>query len=350
MTAVHTVSHVLDASQQAKAGATAFCTNFFPAQGKLQACIEHKELFGEARAQSAFFFRKDRDFFHFFFSAASASVLQQELAALPELKSERLVTDVVGNEAALGDLIALLESGGFRRYRRLARLTRPAQPAQPQIAGAEPSLPEDTLKGGHPTPDTLKGGHPIPDTLKGGHPTSDTLKGGHRADPAVRCPPFSMSGVSSTVPIDAGAHANPNSLGSQVVWAELADSQAILDLLDRSFDHFADQIPLPYEIDAAIESRQVLAIKCEGALAALLFFETQGFTSTVRYWVVAPEFQSRGFGSALIRHYFTAQNAVRRFILWVTVDNENAVQKYRHYGYAPDGLVDHVLINSRIPA
>jgi GNAT superfamily N-acetyltransferase len=84
-------------------------------------------------------------------------------------------------------------------------------------------------------------------------------------------------------------------------------------------------------------------------LAAMLFFETQGFTSTVRYWVVSDKFQSRGFGSALMRHYFTLQSAVRRFILWVTIDNENALQKYRHYGYTPDGLVDHVLVNSLIP-
>src|SRR5712672_1845627 len=273
MSPIRTVSQVLEAIQQAKAGATAFCTNFFPAQAKLQAWIDHQELFGEARGHSAFFFRRDRDFFHFFFSAASGSVLQQELATLPELKTERLVADVVGNDATLGGVLGWLESAGFRRYRRLSRLTRPAQPDQPRTSTA----------------------------------------------------------------------------GAQVVWAEPTDRQAILDLLDRSFDHFADQIPMPYEIDAAIEGRQVLAIKADGVLGALLFFETQGFTSTVRYWVVANEFQSRGFGSALIRHYFAAQSAVRRFILWVTVNNENAVQKYRHYGYAPDGLNDHVLINANVP-
>jgi ribosomal protein S18 acetylase RimI-like enzyme len=147
---------------------------------------------------------------------------------------------------------------------------------------------------------------------------------------------------------DAAADRNVRAPAA-VCECEGADRQAILDLLNRSFDHYADQIPMPYEIDAAIEGRQVLAIKADGALAALLFFETQGFTSTVRYWVVVDEFQSRGFGSALIRHYFAAQSAVRRFILWVTIDNENAVQKYRHYGYAPDGLADHVLVNSMIP-
>jgi ribosomal protein S18 acetylase RimI-like enzyme len=102
------------------------------------------------------------------------------------------------------------------------------------------------------------------------------------------------------------------------------------------------------EVQEAIESRQMLAIKHGGALAALLFFETQGLTSTVRYWVVAEKFQSRRFGSALMRYYFAAQSAVRRFILWVVADNKSAVEKYRHYGYVPDGLVDHVLANQLI--
>jgi hypothetical protein len=49
-----------------------------------------------------------------------------------------------------------------------------------------------------------------------------------------------------------------------------------------------------------------------------------------------------------MRYYLATHGAVRRFILWVTVSNENAVQKYRHYGYAPDGLIDDVLVNQMI--
>src|SRR5262249_62351967 len=109
-------------------------------------------------------------------------------------------------------------------------------------------------------------------------------------------------------------------------------------------DRFADQLPTPYEIEAAITARQIFIIKQNGEIAALLFFETQGLTSTIRYWLVASQFHSRGFGSALIRHYFVTPPAVRRFMLWVTATNENAIQKYQHYGYKPDGLVDHVLV------
>ncbi len=47
MNPVTTVGEVLDAIQRAKAGASAFCTNFFPAQAKLQGWIDHGELLGE---------------------------------------------------------------------------------------------------------------------------------------------------------------------------------------------------------------------------------------------------------------------------------------------------------------
>jgi ribosomal protein S18 acetylase RimI-like enzyme len=134
------------------------------------------------------------------------------------------------------------------------------------------------------------------------------------------------------------------------VIAERSDLNAIGDLLDGSFDKYADQLPTVSELEDAISERQIALVKCDRVIAALLFFETQGFTSTIRYWVVAEQFRSRRFGSALMRHYFAAQSSVRRFVLWVVGTNSDAVRKYRHFGYAPDGLVDHVLANGMVPA
>jgi hypothetical protein len=272
MSPVTRLSQVVDAIQGAKAGAPAFCTNFFPTQSKLQAWIDHGELLGEFRDRSAFFTRKDRDFWHLYFYAPDAATLEREIAALAALKEERVTVDLVGSEASLGNLISAVGSAGFRPYTRLLRLARGSQSSEPQC------------------------------------------------------------------PTDV----------AEVVWANATDCQAILDLLESSFDRYADQLPMPYEIEEAIKARQVLVVKSDGAIAALLFFETQGFTSTIRYWVVADRFRSHHFGSALMRFYFSTQTAVRRFILWVTAENENAVLKYRHYGYNPDGLVDRVLVNEMI--
>jgi hypothetical protein len=35
---------------------------------------------------------------------------------------------------------------------------------------------------------------------------------------------------------------------------------------------------------------------------------------------------------------------VKLFNLWVLSDNKNAMARYRNYGYAPDGLIDQVMI------
>ena len=272
MRPVTTVAEVLDAVQRAKTGAAAYCTNFFPAQPKLQGWIDHGELAGEFRERVAFFGRKDRDFWHWYFSAPDVGTLEREVAESPFLQTERVTVDLVGSEATLGELLRVAGGAGFRPYSRLLRLARAVQPGQADAA----------------------------------------------------------------------------SEGSEVVCAEKADSQAVMDLLETSFDRYADQLPMPYEIEAAIEARQILLVKRDGGVGALLFFETQGLTSTVRYWVVGERFRSQRLGAVLMRHYFAAQNAARRFILWVTAVNEDAVRKYEHYGYRPDGLVDHVLVNEKI--
>lgn len=274
MSPVRTVSEVFDAIQQTKAGAPDFCTNFFPVQRRLQEWIDHQELQGDFRPATAFFFRRDRDFHHLYFCAASQTALQRELAGLAEPRTERLVLDLVGQEAALHGLLTLWEKSGFRRYSRLFRMARTRGPADAVSPAAE----------------------------------------------------------------------------SPVTFAAAGDAPGILALLERAFDRFAEQLPTHYEIEAAVAQRQILVARRDGVVAGLLFFETQGFTSTLRFWAVAEEFRALRLGSVLMREYFATQFAARRFVLWVAADNLNTIQKYRHYGYAPDGLVDYILANALIPS
>jgi hypothetical protein len=76
MNPVKNVTEVFAAVQQVKAGAAAFCTNFFPVERKLQGWIDHGELLVELRDEAAFFLRKDRDFWHLYFCAASTAALE----------------------------------------------------------------------------------------------------------------------------------------------------------------------------------------------------------------------------------------------------------------------------------
>ena len=269
MSPIQTVGQVFEAVQKAKAGATDYCTNFFPVESKLQGWIDHGELGAELHNGAAFFFRNNRDFQHFYFCASDKTTLQHQIGASPVMKTERIITDLVGNESALNGLLPALEPAGFRRYAQLQRMARIGQPES--VIG-----------------------------------------------------------------------------DSQIRFAEMAECQAVLGLLEGSFDRYGEQIPMLYEIESAVKNRQILVARRDGALAGLLFFESQGFASTVRFWTVAEPFRALKVGSALMHCYLKAQKTARRFTLWVSASNENAIEKYRHYGYAPDGLLDCVLANEMI--
>ncbi len=272
MSPVKTVGEVFDALQQVKASATNFRTNFFPSPLKLQSWLDHNELFSQPHDGATFFFKKDREFWHLYFCAADLPGLLQAMRSISHLKTEPVVTDLVGNDAALGELSASLETAGFRRYARLQRMSRAGQGDETKSAAA--NLP--------------------------------------------------------------------------VAFAEKNDGPAVLALIESLFDCYGEQLPMPYEIESAVDNRQVLMVKRDGTIAGTLFFETQGLASTVRFWAVGEKFQSSGVGSALMRRYLQAHSNVRRFTLWVNANNQDAIRKYEHYRYTPDGLVDCILVNGLI--
>jgi hypothetical protein len=133
-----------------------------------------------------------------------------------------------------------------------------------------------------------------------------------------------------------------------LVVADERDSPEILKLIETCFNPYADQLPASYELQEAIADRQVLIVKQDGKIAGALFFETQGLTSTVRYWVVAEAFRSQHLGSALMHRYFKTQDSVVRFVLWASAANTEALAKYEHYGYKPDGLMDQIMTSAAI--
>jgi len=272
MKIVGSIGEAIDAVNLARRGAKSYCSNFFFAPQKLQGWIAHREVLCEGANGAVLFLRQDRDFWHLYFCATDPVALRCAVAALPMLRTEPVITDVVGQEAALVELLGLLENAGFRRYNRLLRMARTAPPATTTAAALDPRM----------------------------------------------------------------------------VTAGKEDCQPILDLLLRSFDCRAEQIPMLYEVEAAVEAGQIWLARCGSALGGLLFHEAQGLTSTLRYWLVAAEYRDQGLGSALMNRYLAECPRVRRFLLWVLADNARTIQKYEHYGFAPEGLVDYVLANDRI--
>jgi GNAT superfamily N-acetyltransferase len=134
----------------------------------------------------------------------------------------------------------------------------------------------------------------------------------------------------------------------EVVFASRDDAAALAGMLETALDRYAEQIPDEDEMARAASERKVLVIRSGQAIgeaiAGLLFFEVTGQSSLLRHWLVDPAHRDRRIGARLMRRYFADCKDVRRFLLWVISDNHNAIDRYRHYGYREDGLIDQVLI------
>ncbi|MBE2212914.1 MAG: GNAT family N-acetyltransferase [Opitutaceae bacterium] len=272
---VRSIAEVQTAIDQAKSGATDYCTNLFATPARLQAWVDADELSLWSAPGAVHLLRREEDFHHWYFAAANRETLRATASAHPALQSEPIVTDLVGPPPSVDAMRPIIETSGFRPYARLQRLSRIGAPTFPDQSGA------------------------------------------------------------TTTTID---------------WASAADLEAVHELLRASFNRHAEQLPSRTDLAAAIASRQVLAARVPGvAIAGFLHFETQGASSTVRFWVVSPRSQGLRLGAALLRQYFCTQSTARRFTLWVNAKNNGAIEKYLHYGFKPDGLIDDVLANSRIP-
>src|SRR5581483_5280441 len=122
---------VFDAIQKAKAEASEYSTNFFPNLQKLQEWIAAKEFFGAAVGRTAFFSRPDRGFWHLYFCAPNRQELQGALAAIPKLRTEQFVVDLIGLEPDVKSWLSSWDSVGFRLYQKLFRMTRPGKGTTP---------------------------------------------------------------------------------------------------------------------------------------------------------------------------------------------------------------------------
>lgn len=134
-----------------------------------------------------------------------------------------------------------------------------------------------------------------------------------------------------------------SSNSQEEILASKEDTDAIVDILNSSFDQYSEQIPTAGDIREAIGKKDILLLKREKNIAGLLFFNLTGLSSTLRYWFVSDAFRGRGIGSIMMHRYFYDCRTAKRFILWVDSNNNNAIAPYLHYGYTKDGLVDHIM-------
>ena len=122
-----------------------------------------------------------------------------------------------------------------------------------------------------------------------------------------------------------------------------SDTDALLALLHGTFDAYADSIPDEVELREALGKGCIHCVRQDGHIAAMIFLELAGQMATVRYWAVNSCYRNAGLGAVVMRHALRLA-APRRMNLWVISANEDAIAKYRHFGFADDGMEDRIMV------
>ena len=271
---------LFEAIQRVRQGAAGFSTSFFASREQAQAWAVRGVLSYTGDERSLLIFRRDRDFQHLYHAAADAEALSAALASLSTLNGAADFGAAL--TAEFGAALTADLVGREGDVRALAELYR----------------------------------------RHGFAEYTSLFRMVRLADPAV--------------PDD---YEDP-----LVTFAEPADAPAILAFLERLLDRFAEQIPELDEIEQAIARRNIIIVRHGAGLGGLLFFETTGQTSILRYWFVDDRHRGEGIGARLIKTFFRLCRAGKRIMLWVIADNAGAIEKYQHYGFRAESLVDQIMI------
>ena len=122
-----------------------------------------------------------------------------------------------------------------------------------------------------------------------------------------------------------------------------SDLPRISGLLRRFFDERTEQLPYNEELAIFADRKQILVCEVDGMLAGFLIFELSTATLCLRYWFTHPDLRGRKVGSRLLRRMLDQGKDTRRQLLWVMRTNTEAIGRYRHYGFAEEDMVDHVM-------
>ena len=109
------------------------------------------------------------------------------------------------------------------------------------------------------------------------------------------------------------------------------------------FDEQTEQIPYYEELLNYVSQGHVLVCEEDGMMAGFLIYELNTTTLYLRYWFTHPDFRDKKVGSRLLRRFFDEGKDTKRQLFWVIRTNENAIMRYRHYGFTEENMYDYVM-------
>lgn len=121
--------------------------------------------------------------------------------------------------------------------------------------------------------------------------------------------------------------------------------EEIQGLYKKYFDKFVERIPTSEELDSFIENENAYYFSDNDEIQGFIIFEQHGITSHLRYWFVHPNYREKKIGSKLIQLFFNVGENIKRELFWVIKSNENAIKRYKHFGFVEEDMHNLILIN-----
>lgn len=126
-------------------------------------------------------------------------------------------------------------------------------------------------------------------------------------------------------------------------YATVEDLPLIREQLHQYFDERTEQIPYDEELIDYTKHQHILVCEENGVMAGFLIFELNATTLYLRYWFTHPYFRDKKVGSRLLRRFFEEGKYTKRQLFWVIRTNENAIKRYKHYGFIEENMFDFVM-------
>lgn len=138
-----------------------------------------------------------------------------------------------------------------------------------------------------------------------------------------------------------------NCKNENLSYADATDAEEIHEMLTKYFDVRCEQIPYIEELKKYAENHSIILYKEDCRILGFVVFESNANTHYLRYWFVYPEHRDKKIGSILLNRFFYEGRTTRRQLFWVITNNDNAIKRYRHYGFAEENLFDYVMSNNK---
>ena len=130
--------------------------------------------------------------------------------------------------------------------------------------------------------------------------------------------------------------------------ATIKDIDEIYHILNQDFDPLSEQIPTKGELALAISKKEILIFRAESKIKGLILFELSKLNMYLRFWWVDKMYRNQHIGAFLYHSLMNLAKGTKRQMHWVISTNDNAINRYKHYGYIAESLYDYVLLNKKV--